>query len=256
MGWNHDVLQDAVTNCDDPHGSGRIEDCPTFSTKTELQTETECTTCKMEVPEVIANEDCAGPMDALCGDVKITREEDDSSPVPDNDNANAPAAPKEPVKSTSTEAPPPATSSASSEVPSVPEETPSAPSPQPTDVVAGPIDNDTPAQPPANPEGQIVNAAPNPTGGPVVPFVSVAAAPPAPTQPPVQPPQEAPVNGPTTIYRTLSDRIEEVVYVEQVETVFVTATVPAPQKYRRHAHSHHMKMHRRDREHGLLGRKY
>jgi hypothetical protein len=233
MGWDEKILQNAIDNCNDQ--SGRIDDCPVFSSETQLQTETKCTECKMEIPEVIAKEDCAGPMDALCGDVKISREEGGSEPISDEGNAPAPAEPADPAP----EAPP---------APSAPEVPPTAPDAKPTDVLAEPVDGQAPG------DSEVAQvAAPAPT--PVVDSAPVPA-PPAPTLAPAQPPVEAPVTGPTTVYRTLSDRIEEVVYVEQTETVFVTAPAPAPQKYRRHAHAHHMMMHRRDREHGLLGHKF
>ncbi|KAF2685079.1 hypothetical protein K458DRAFT_20051 [Lentithecium fluviatile CBS 122367] len=246
MGWDETILQNALDMCDNQ--SGRIEDCPVFSSQTELQTETKCTECKMEMPEVLANENCAGPMDALCGGVEVSREKGG----PNSDDGvveGAPAAGAGP-SSTSAEAPPAPTSTAAAEVPSVPEVPTTAPETKPTDALAGPVDG----QAPGNSE-IAVEGAPAPTPEPVVPS-SVAALPaaPAPTQAPAPPPQEAPVTGPTTLYRTLSDRIEEVVYVEQTETVYVTA--PAPQKYRRHAHAHHLMKHRRDREHGLLGNKY
>lgn len=239
MGWDEKILQNAIDGCTDQ--SGRIDDCPIFKSETELQTETDCTKCKMDVPEVIAKEECAGPMDALCGDVKVSRDEDTSAP---SDNGKAPE--PEPAKP-SPEAPPAPTTSKAADVPSVPE---TGPETKPTDALAAP-DNG----------GMIGNsevpqaAKPEPT--PVIASVPVPAAP-APTQAPAQPPAEAPITGPTTLFRTVSSggslRVEEVIYVEQTETVYVTA--PAPQKYRRHAHAHHMMKHRRDREHGLLGHKY
>jgi len=232
MGWNEEILQHAIDGCN--HDSGRIDDCPIFSSETELQTETKCTECKMKVPEVIANENCAGPMDALCGGVEITRTEDESAPSNDDDNLPAPTEPA-PLKPETSVVD---TTTAAAEVSSVPE-------------VAPPVDGNAPGIPE-------VEQAAAPVATPVVEAPVPAA--PAPTQAPAQPPAAAPVTGPTTIYTTVTEggnvRVEKVVYVEQTEFVTVTAPAPAAQKYRRHAHAHHMMQHRQDREHGLLGRKY
>jgi hypothetical protein len=245
MGWNEKILQNAIDSCTSQ--SGRIEDCPVFSSETELQSETKCTECKMKVPDVIAKEDCAGPMDTLCGGVKVTTTEDDSPIGSDNGNVPAPAEPAKP----SPEAPVAPTTTAATEASSRPEAAPPVPDTKPTKVLAGPDDG-------KGPEISEIAQAGAPAATPVVQAPVPAA--PAPTQAPAQPPAAAPVTGPTTIYSTVTEggsiRVEEIVYVEQTEFVTVTAPAAAPQKYRRNAHAHHMMQHRRDREHGLLGHKY
>lgn len=184
----------------------------------------------MQLPEALAKEDCAGPMDALCGGDLVSGVEGGSTP---NDSAVNPK-PADP-------APAAPTSSTLADAPKAPGATPGL-------VLAAPVNG----QGPANSDVAPV-VAPVPSAEPVAPLVA-APPPPAPTAPPAPPQREAPILAATTIYRTFSDRVEEVVYVEQTETVFVTAA--APQKHRRHAHAHHRRMHKRDREHGLLGHKY
>lgn len=67
-GWNVDTLQAAVNDCTNP--SGRVEDCVHF--QSSLQTEAEQGTCKIEeMPSMLANDDCDGPSDGLCGNVPI-----------------------------------------------------------------------------------------------------------------------------------------------------------------------------------------
>jgi hypothetical protein len=250
MGWNPTTLQNAIDGCTNP--SGRIDDCPIFSSETQLQTETDCTECRMEVPEMLAKEDCAGPMAALCGGVKISAkgdEEPDSPPVGYNGDAPAPAEQPKP-SSAAPPAPPAPTSTKVADVPSAPSMSPAVPELKPN-VIAAPVNG-------------VPGASEVPQDAPPAPTSVMASAPvpaaPVPTQAPALPPAEALVTGPTTLFRTVTAggriQVEEVVYVEQVEYVTVTAPAPPPQKYRRHAHSNHIKMHRRDREHGALGHKY
>ncbi|KAH7054240.1 WSC domain-containing protein [Macrophomina phaseolina] len=64
-GWDEDFLQQAVDTC--TNESGRVEDCPLFT----LQDESDMLDCKFPVPEVLEEENCAGPTDGLCGNVPI-----------------------------------------------------------------------------------------------------------------------------------------------------------------------------------------
>lgn len=67
-GWNIDVLQSAVNDCTNP--SGRVEDCQHFSGS--LQTEAQQDKCEIqELPQVLKNDDCAGPAKGLCGNVPV-----------------------------------------------------------------------------------------------------------------------------------------------------------------------------------------
>ncbi|KAL1632592.1 hypothetical protein SLS56_003491 [Neofusicoccum ribis] len=64
-GWDVDFLQSAVETC--TNESGKVEDCALFN----LQEEADMLDCKFDVPEVLADENCAGPTDGLCGNVPI-----------------------------------------------------------------------------------------------------------------------------------------------------------------------------------------
>lgn len=64
-GWNVQTLTNAIRDC--TSDSGKVEDCPHFT----LQDESAMLECKFDVPEVLADENCAGPADGLCGNVPI-----------------------------------------------------------------------------------------------------------------------------------------------------------------------------------------
>ncbi|OJD33503.1 wsc domain-containing protein [Diplodia corticola] len=64
-GWDVDFLQKAVDTCTSE--TGLVEDCPLFN----LQEEDDMLDCKFPVPEALADENCAGPSDGLCGNVPI-----------------------------------------------------------------------------------------------------------------------------------------------------------------------------------------
>lgn len=67
-GWNIDTLQAAVNDCTNP--SGRTEDCLHF--QKHLQSEPTMAQCKMEAkPKILANDNCVGPADGLCGNVPV-----------------------------------------------------------------------------------------------------------------------------------------------------------------------------------------
>src|SRR5262245_8120895 len=65
MGWSKPTLQAGIDQCKNP--SGLLTDCPVF----DLQTEADCDKCQLEVPEVLAKDNCAGPAAGLCGDVPV-----------------------------------------------------------------------------------------------------------------------------------------------------------------------------------------
>ncbi|KAH7000836.1 hypothetical protein B0J12DRAFT_756345 [Macrophomina phaseolina] len=62
-GWRTDILQRAIVECTDM--SGMIEKCSVFS----LQPNEENPGCVFTPPQELANEDCAGPRDGLCGNI-------------------------------------------------------------------------------------------------------------------------------------------------------------------------------------------
>lgn len=64
-GWDVDLLQNAIQTCTNP--SGEITDCPLFN----IQTQAEAAQCLLKVPSELENDDCAGPVDGLCGNVPI-----------------------------------------------------------------------------------------------------------------------------------------------------------------------------------------
>ncbi|KAF5012454.1 hypothetical protein FDECE_1506 [Fusarium decemcellulare] len=61
MGWEEEFLQDAINTCTSE--TGKIEDCPLF----DVISESEATSCEMELPKVLAKEDVLGPMIKLPG---------------------------------------------------------------------------------------------------------------------------------------------------------------------------------------------
>ncbi|KAK8245849.1 hypothetical protein IWZ00DRAFT_331531 [Phyllosticta capitalensis] len=64
-GWDEDFLQSAINTCTSE--SGEIQDCPLFNIQSEADTQL----CKAEVPEALANDNCEGPSDGLCGGVQV-----------------------------------------------------------------------------------------------------------------------------------------------------------------------------------------
>lgn len=64
-GWDMTVLTNAIRDC--TSDTGKVEDCQHFT----LQEESDMLQCKFDVPEVLADENCAGPTDGLCGNVPI-----------------------------------------------------------------------------------------------------------------------------------------------------------------------------------------
>ncbi|CRK42608.1 hypothetical protein BN1708_008799 [Verticillium longisporum] len=66
MGWDEGFLQQVIDTC--TSDSGNILDCPLF----EIVTEQKARECKMNVPQILASEDCQGPLKSLPGGVPIT----------------------------------------------------------------------------------------------------------------------------------------------------------------------------------------
>ena len=73
MGWDVDVLQDAVNTCTNP--SGTIEDCPVFQHM--LQDAADYSKCNITLPAELDSEDVVGPMSTLPGNPPI-----ESGPAP------------------------------------------------------------------------------------------------------------------------------------------------------------------------------
>lgn len=242
-GWDVDFLQDAVNTCTNP--SGNIADCPLFT----LQTEEEAAKCHFEVPEVLADDNCAGPAEGLCGNVPVQAGPGYAEVIkPGNEETPtggytpiSTLAPTVPTLSFQT-----ATFAATDKFggginvggqSELPEEidTGAVVVPAPTLVLE--------ATQPALPQDPIVT----PPAAPVVPYDAPA---PVPTDAPVLPlvDEQLPAAA-GSISSYTSDGVVYHVTVEEV-TVYVTAEASAPAKlHRRHHH-----LHRRHHEHGLLGR--
>lgn len=66
MGWEEDLLQQAVDTC--TNESGKIEDCAVFNVVDEAT----AAECSLNTPKALSSEDVKGPLKALPGDVEIT----------------------------------------------------------------------------------------------------------------------------------------------------------------------------------------
>ena len=243
-GWDVDFLQSAVNTCTNP--SGNIADCPLFT----LQTEEEGAKCLFEVPEVLALDNCAGPADALCGNVPIqVGPEYASLLLPGNEET--PTAGFTPV---TTLAPVVPTLSFATATLAVTDKfgggiNVGAQSDLPQEIDTGAVV--IPAPTPLIPEAALSALPQEPviTSAPATPVVVPA---PVPTSAPVLPPVAEGPKGPGSIIGTSTFTSAGVAYEVAIEeiTVYVTVDAAAPAKrHRRHNH-----IHRRDHEHGLLGR--
>ncbi|KAK4964909.1 hypothetical protein LTR66_012202 [Elasticomyces elasticus] len=65
MGWDPEFLQSAINQC--TNLSGQIQDCPLFN----IQTDEEAAKCTIDIPEVLADDNPAGPRDGLAVNVPI-----------------------------------------------------------------------------------------------------------------------------------------------------------------------------------------
>ncbi|KAF2179811.1 hypothetical protein K469DRAFT_296481 [Zopfia rhizophila CBS 207.26] len=225
-GWDVDFLQEAVKTCTNP--SGNIADCPIF----DLQTEAEGAKCKFKMPDILKNDNCAGPADGLCGNV----------PVQNGPGYASLLEPGKSGKPTGGYTPPATTGAAAttSPIPQVPTLSYKAPVSAITDQYGGGISvanvNGKQSQAPE------VNAAGTPSSAPAAPAPK-----PAVTSAPavLEQPQGRVVS--TSTYAS-AGTVYEVAFVE----VDITVTAEATPAARHRRHFHHI--HRRDREHGLLGR--
>lgn len=227
-GWKPEFLQQAIDTCTNP--SGQISDCALF----DIQEESEAAKCTFDVPEVLADDNCAGPADGLCGNVPIQAGPEYASKL-------QPGGSGTPTQGYT----PPAVT----ERPTMPTLSYQAPKSAVTDEYGGGISVARVAEAPQ--ESQVNAYEVKPAAEPS----SSSSSSPAPSPPAVTPPpaaEAAPAKGSvisTTTY-TSAGVVYEVV-IEEVP-VYVTVEAPAPvgRRHARHAHKHY----RRDREHGLLGR--
>lgn len=256
-GWSTDILGNAIQQCTNP--SGQLTDCPVF----ELQTESDCDKCKFKMPEVLAQDNCEGPAPGLCGNVPVQfGPEYATGLLKPGETGAATAAP---------------TTIASSDIVAVPTLSYTTAKSAVTDQFGGGISvamdgkesigADAPEPAPATPTPEAPAPAPSSPAGAATPETPVAAPAPVPTSPPADAPQPPAGNIISTSVYTSAGTVYEIA-IQQVQ---VTVTVDAPaaentlaveqpspailpraEVHRRH--SHHM--HRRDREHGLLGRHF
>jgi hypothetical protein len=236
-GWDEAFLQQAVDTCDKGDADrGNIQDCPIF----DIQTEEEAAKCQFEVPEVLAADNCEGPADGLCGNVPI-QDGPAYAKVIDGGNEETP---------TPGYTPPPATEPAA--VPTLSWD-PENPKLKPTSVdgisvlaaqptPAGPkeVDASGEDEKPEEPE-----KAPTPAPTSAAPTPAAPAVTPAPVGEPADPAKGKIIS--TSTYT--KDGVVHEVVIEEVP-VYVTVEAPAA---KRHAHAHRF---RRDREHGILGRRH
>ncbi|KAF2703049.1 hypothetical protein K504DRAFT_508453 [Pleomassaria siparia CBS 279.74] len=245
-GWDVDFLQQAINTCTNP--SGMIQDCPLFN----IQTEDEAAKCKFEIPEALKGDDCVGPAPAMCGNPKIQPGPGYADPL-DSGETGTPTS----IYIPETTLPPvvPTASyktvtgvltdkfggginiGAQSELPGLLPTNVDVPVPKPTVVAPAPVPV---ASAPAAP---VVAPAPGASSS-VAPVVDA----PAPTLAPVAAPPAQDGGSIISTSTYTSAGIAYEVAIEEV-TVYVTVEAPAAKMHRRHHH-----LHRRDREHGLLGR--
>ena len=248
-GWSTEILGSAIQQCTNP--SGLLSDCPVF----ELQTEDEGSKCTFEMPEELSADNCEGPAPGLCGNVPVQfGPEYATGLLKPGETGAATAAP---------------TTIATEDIVAVPTLSYTTAKSAVTDQFGGGISvlmegqaslgADAPEPAPATPTPEI------PAPVPETPVVDPA---PVPTSPPAEASQPIPAGNiiSTSVYTSAGT-----VYEIAIQQVQVTVTVNAPVAentlaveqpnpailpraavHRRH--SHHM--HRRDREHGLLGRHF
>ncbi|KAF2106585.1 hypothetical protein BDV96DRAFT_507567 [Lophiotrema nucula] len=241
-GWDVDLLQSAVNDCTDP--SGELTACSHFT----LQTQDDVAQCKLSPKQSIADvfslaqdgdeKDCVESADGLCGNVPIQRGPGYASAIKGSGDDSTPTAVYTP----------PAASEISSDA-AVPTLSYQAPKSAITDDYGGGISvqavnngNAAPSQP------SEVNAAEAPATTTSSSSAVVPAAP-APTSAPEVP---APADG-GSIISTTTYTSAGTVYEVAIKEVNVYVTVEPPAVRRRHNHHH---LHRKDREHGLLGRRF
>lgn len=247
-GWSTDILGNAIQQCTNP--SGLLSDCPVF----ELQTEDEGSKCQFEMPQELSVDNCAGPAPGLCGNVPVQfGPEYATGLLQPGVTGSATAAP---------------TTIATEDISAVPTLSYTTAKSAVTDQFGGGISvamegqesigPDSPEPAPATPTPEA--PAPAPTSAPIAPETPVVT-PEAPV-PTSAPAQAAPPAGDiisTSVY-TQGGTVYEIA-IQQVQVTVTVGAAPAdtpapspailPREIHRR-HSHHK--HRRDREHGLLGR--
>ena len=228
-GWEEEFLQKAVDEC--TNQSGNIEDCPIF----DIQSEADARKCTFEVPEVLKSDDCEGPAAGLCGNVAVQNGPEYATHP--GGNYENPETPDEP-----TYTPPP-----TDELPPVPTLSYKPAESAVTDEFGGGISVARHGVAyGAGPSADLdLEAAATPTPSTTLRTTSVE-------QPATTPAPVAPSEPQGSVISTSTYTSAGVVYeVEIVEVpVYVTVDTPAPAQ-RRHVHHGH----RKQREHGILGRR-
>ncbi|KAJ4377492.1 hypothetical protein N0V83_000317 [Neocucurbitaria cava] len=216
-GWNIDTLQSAVNDCTDP--SGRVEDCVHFidslNSEDEMQNQ-----CKIQdLPKILSDDNCAGPANGLCGDVPVQYGPGYAAPLTAGAGGGEPTA----VPSLSSlVVPTQSYAPARSEVNGI-------------SVYDAPTSAAAPATSAAAPSYAAESAA-------AAPAVTAAAE--------VKHASKQDADG--SIISTTTYTSAGTVYEVAIKEIAVTVTIEDDSykaRHRRHAH-----LHRRDREHGLLGR--
>lgn len=237
-GWKEDFLQEAVNTCTDP--SGLLNACAAFAPY--MQSQADGAKCKFEMPEILKADNCEGPSQELCGAVPIQMGPEYASALQPGGSGDKPAPTETPSQAPS---PPPILT----EAPAVPTLSHKAPETVVTDKWGGGLsfakaDVSLPPDVGALKVSEAPQAPPSSTPAPALPVVTPAPAPPAGEQP------KGSIIGTSTF--TKDGIVHEVAIEEIAVTVYVTPTPAAAPKPRRHVH--HAHFHRKDREHGLLGR--
>ncbi|KAF2841283.1 hypothetical protein M501DRAFT_928723 [Patellaria atrata CBS 101060] len=85
-GWEPSLLQEAVDTCTSL--SGELSDCPVF--QPYMQSDDDCVACNLDLPSELEDDDCAGPADALCGNVPVQYGPAYAQPLHQGSDAPAP----------------------------------------------------------------------------------------------------------------------------------------------------------------------
>ncbi|KAF2198806.1 hypothetical protein GQ43DRAFT_143125 [Delitschia confertaspora ATCC 74209] len=246
-GWDVDFLQSAVHTCTNP--SGNITDCPLFN----IQSEDEGAKCNFKTPSILKADNCDGPADGLCGNVAVQNGPDYASVNPKPTGSKGvpqytpPASLAFQVPTLSYKAPTTAVTDkygggiSIARVPGAPAETN-----QPMEMdltLSETLQGKQQATP--TPEPAAVSSS---TISTITSAVAI-------------PVESAPAAG-DHIISTSTYTSAGTVYEVAIAQVQVTVTVqedaeatPPTARHRRHAHAHAHMHHRRDKEHGLLGRR-
>jgi hypothetical protein len=215
MGWETDFLQKAVDTC--TNLSGKIEDCPLFT----IQDESKYGNCNIKMPDQIAKEKMTDGMTSLPGNVAIMA-------------GPAYAKGAAPAQEGTTVAQPSSAQATSSMV--IPSYSSGSKLPSGSPYVPGAV---FAAKVTASPSAA---AAAPPAEAPAAAAVESAVIAPLPTPAPAAPPAAATSVQTyfSTEYRTQGNVVNEILWVQKVETVTAsqTTTVAAP-KHKRHMHRAH-----------------